>query len=101
MGDIDAIDNFLKYCVSVAALDMATELLDKVHVNSEAPTYFKTAVTHALNLVQLESPELSRRSRLAAFYEINAVVQVVLFFLNVRSKMTTRTFIAVDGGHSC
>jgi 3-oxoacyl-[acyl-carrier protein] reductase len=90
------------YAATKAGMDavtrsLARELGDRdIRVNSVAPGYLETEMTHALDDTQRE--QIVRRTPLGRLGAPHDVVGLVLFLLSDASAFITGQVIAVDGG---
>lgn len=90
------------YGATKAALDGFTRALARelgprnITVNSIAPGYLRTEMTHGLAAGQLE--QIVRRTPLERLGEPNDVVPLALFLASDESAFVTGQVIAVDGG---
>jgi len=90
------------YAASKAGLDGFTRALARevgrrgITVNSVAPGYMRTALSHGLDDRQLE--QITRRTPLNRLCEIEDVVPVVRFLLSDDARFITGQTLVVDGG---
>ena len=93
------------YGATKAALDGFTRALARVlgargcTVNSVAPGYLRTEMSHGLDEAQLE--QISRRTPLGRLGEPGDVARTVLFLVAPANTYITGQVIVVDGGLTC
>jgi 3-oxoacyl-[acyl-carrier protein] reductase len=93
------------YGATKAALDGFTRALARelgsrgITVNSVAPGYLRTEMSHGLDEAQLE--QISRRTPLGRLGEPRDVARTVLFLVDPENTYITGQVIVVDGGLTC
>lgn len=93
------------YGATKAALDGLTRALARelgsrgITVNSVAPGYLRTEMSHGLDDDQLD--QISRRTPLGRLGEPDDVARVVLFLTDPANKFLTGQVVVVDGGLTC
>lgn len=90
------------YAFTKGGLDAFTRALarelgeQKIRVNSIAPGYYHTEMSHKLGDKQKE--QILRRTPLGRLGEVEDVVGAVLFFLSDQASFITGQVLAIDGG---
>lgn len=93
------------YSATKAALDGMSRALARemgprrIRVNSVAPGYLETDMTHTLNSTQLT--QIIRRTPLGRLGRVRDVVPVILFLLSPKAEFITGQTLVVDGGLTC
>jgi 3-oxoacyl-[acyl-carrier protein] reductase len=93
------------YGATKAALDGFTRALARelgargITVNSVAPGYLRTEMSHGLDEAQLE--QISRRTPMGRLGEPDDVARAVLFLVDPANTYVTGQVIIVDGGLTC
>ncbi|HEX3333608.1 MAG TPA: SDR family oxidoreductase, partial [Acidimicrobiales bacterium] len=93
------------YGATKAALDGFTRALARelgsrgITVNSVAPGYLRTEMSHGLDLGQLD--QIERRTPLGRLGEPSDVARAVLFLSDPENRFVTGQVVVVDGGLTC
>ena len=93
------------YGATKAALDGFTRALARelgsrgITVNSVAPGYLRTEMSHGLDLGQLD--QIERRTPLGRLGEPSDVARAVLFLTDPSNRFVTGQVMVVDGGLTC
>ena len=93
------------YAATKAGMDaisrtLARELGERgIRVNSVAPGYIATEMTHGLGKNQIQ--QIVRRTPLGRLGEVRDIVGPVLFLLSEEARFITGQVLIVDGGISC
>lgn len=93
------------YAATKAGMDAITRSLARelggrgIRVNSVAPGYLSTEMTHGLGENQIQ--QIVRRTPLGRLGEVGDVVGPVLFLLSQEARFITGQILVVDGGITC
>lgn len=93
------------YAATKAALDGFTRSLARelgsrgITVNSVAPGYMRTEMSHGLDEAQLQ--QISRRTPMGRLGEPGDVARAVLFLCDEANRFITGHVLVVDGGLTC
>ncbi|WP_435770487.1 SDR family NAD(P)-dependent oxidoreductase [Nocardioides sp. SYSU DS0651] len=93
------------YSATKAALDGMTRALARelgsrgITVNSVAPGYLRTEMSHGLDEAQLK--QIERRTPLGRLGDPEDVSRVVLFLVSPENRFVTGQVLVVDGGLTC
>ncbi|MGN6252654.1 MAG: SDR family NAD(P)-dependent oxidoreductase [Marmoricola sp.] len=93
------------YAATKAALDGFTRALARelgsrgITVNSVAPGYLRTEMSHGLDEAQLR--QITRRTPLGRLGDPEDIARVVLFLVDPANRYLTGQVVVVDGGLTC
>ncbi len=93
------------YSATKAAIDGMSRALAremgsrKIRINSLAPGYLDTEMTHSLSKSQLA--QIIRRTPLGRLGRVEDIVPIILFLLSPAAEFMTGQTLVVDGGLTC